>query len=347
MKIAPRNIESFLKAPPTDLHAVLVYGPDSGLVRERGKALIHAVVDDPADPFRIVELRAAELRDDPARLFDEAAAMSLTGGRRAVNLRDAADAHAGPLDDFLSDPVGDALIVVEAGNLGPRSKLRKLFEDSKAAGAAIPCYADEGRALSDVVSKTLADAGLRASRDAMAYLVANLGSDRMVSRSELEKLVLYMAGQSEVSLDDAMACVGDSAAMTLDDLVYSVAGGDLARLPRMQDRAIQEGIEPTAILRAAGRHFQRLHACAGLMAEGAPADSAVKSLRPPIFFRQADAFRDQLRLWRRTDLDRALDWLSEAEKNCKSTGFPAETVCHQTLLRLAASARALAGRRGG
>lgn len=347
MKIATRGIEGFLKAPPADLHAVLVFGPDSGLVRERSKALIGAVVDDPSDPFRIVELRIADLRDDPARLSDEAASMSLTGGRRAVNLRDAADAQAGLLADFLADPAGDALIVVEAGNLGPRSKLRKLFEDSKSAAAAIPCYADEGRGLADVVARTLADAGLRASRDAMAYLVANLGADRMVSRSELEKLVLYMAGQSEVSLDDAMACVGDSAAMTLDDLIYAVAGGNLTLLPRMQDRAIQEGIEPIAILRAAGRHFQRLHACAGLMAEGAPAEGAVKSLRPPLFFRQADAFTSQLRLWRRQDIDRALDWLSEAEKNCKSTGFPAETICHQTMLRLAASARALAGRRGG
>jgi DNA polymerase-3 subunit delta len=113
----------------------------------------------------------------------------------------------------------------------------------------------------------------------------------------------------------------------------------------MQDRAVQEGVEPIAILRALGRHFQRLHACAGLMAEGAPLDGAMKALRPPIFFRQADAFRAQLRLWGPADVNRALDWLTSAEKDCKSTGFPAETICHQTLLRLAASARALAGRR--
>ena len=243
------------------------------------------------------------------------------------------------------EPIGDALIVIEAGNLGARSKLRKAFEGSKTVAAAIPCYADDGRTLNEVISRTLAASGLRASRDAMAYLAANLGNDRMISRAELEKLALYMAGHEEVSLDDAMACVGDSASMTLDDLVDAAAGGNLKTLPKMQDRAVQEGIEPIAILRALGRHFQQLHACAGLMAEGMPLDGAVKALRPPVFFRRVDAFRAQLRLWGPGDVDRALDWLTGSEKECKTTGLPAETICHQTLLRLAASARALAGRR--
>lgn len=345
MKVAPRTIDAFVRNPPAAIRGVLVYGPDSGLVRERGRALVAATVEDPADPFRIAELNAAELRDDPARLADEAAAMALTGGRRAVSIRDAADTLAGLFADFLANPAGDALVVVEAGNLPPRSRLRRAFEDAKETGAAIPCYADEGRTLDAVIAESLGAAGLRVSRDAMAYLSANLGADRMVSRTELEKLSLYMAGHEEVSLDDAMACVGDSAAMTLDDLIFAAAGGNLAALPRLLDRSAQEGVEPIAILRAAGRHFQRLHATAGLMAEGMPSDGALKALRPPVFFRQADAFRAQMRIWGRSDLNRALDWITEAERQCKSTGMPAETICSQMLLRLAASARALAGRR--
>ena len=60
MKIAPRSIDSFVAAPPATLRAVLVYGPDSGLVRERGKMLMRAIVDDPDDPFRIATLEAAQ-----------------------------------------------------------------------------------------------------------------------------------------------------------------------------------------------------------------------------------------------------------------------------------------------
>jgi len=257
MKIAAGAAEKFVAAPPEAIRAVLIYGPDGGLVRERAGRVIAAIVDDPHDPFRVSELRPADLRDDPARLSDEAGALSLTGGRRLVHIREATDATANNLADFLADPVGDALVLVEAGTLGPRSRLRGAFEKAELA-AAVACYADDGRTLAPMIRATLSEANCHPSDDALAYLVANLGGDRLVSRSELEKLCLYMGPDGgEVTLTDAATCVGDSATMTLDDISFAVGGGDLGGLPRLLDRAHHEGAAPVGVLRAVSRHFQR------------------------------------------------------------------------------------------
>ena len=107
---------------------MLVYGPDSGLIRERADSLARQIVDDLDDPFRVSELDPAMLKDDPARLADEAAALSMTGGRRVVRLRPTSDQQADVIASFLADPMGDALIIVEAGELQARSKLRKAIE---------------------------------------------------------------------------------------------------------------------------------------------------------------------------------------------------------------------------
>jgi DNA polymerase-3 subunit delta len=232
------------------------------------------------------------------------------------------------------------LVVIEAGNLTPRSKLRKAFEDAKCA-AAIPCYADEGGALRDVISETLGQSSIRISADAMSFLLENLGSDRMVSRSELEKLRLYMGEGGEVTLEDAIACIGDSASMTLDDIAFAAASGNIDRLTHLMDRARREGLAAIGILRAVARHFQRLHLASGSVDEGKSADVAIKSLRPPVFFKQADIFRGQVRIWPTGRLGQALVSLSEAEVQCKTTGMPTDTICDQTLLRLGATARAL------
>lgn len=343
MKPSAAGTEAFLKNPPAKLRAVLLYGPDGGLVRERAEALVRTVVDDPGDPFRVAVLPAAALRDDPARLADEAQALALTGGRRAVRVRDAGDGLADLFDSFLATVAGDALVIVEAGNLGPRGKLRKLFEGADNA-AAVPCYADEGRALHGVIRDTLGARGIRVSPDAMAYLAANLGSDRMVSRTELEKLALYVGDGNEATLGDAVATVGDSAAMTLEDLAFAAAGGDLAGLARALDRAWREGAAPIGVLRATSRHVQRLHLAAGLVAEGRPPEAAVKALRPPVFFKQEEAFRSQLRRWPPQALGDALRRLTEAELLCKTTGMPAEIICAHTLTRLCTEASARRGR---
>lgn len=336
MKIATNIADSFVAAPPADIRAVLLYGPDMGLIQERAAALVKAVIDDPKDPFRIADLPAATLRADPALLADETAAMTLTGGRRLVRIRDAADTIAGIVSDFLAAPAtGGALVVAEASNLGPRSKLRKTFESAKDA-AAVACYADEGRSLEAVIRDTLGRNGLTVSPDAMTYLRTNLGSDRLVSRSELEKLSLYMGVDGgEVTLADAALSVGDSAMMTLDDIAFAAANGDTGKLPELLDRAHQEGTAAVALIRVVSRHFQRLHLVCALVETGTAIDTAMKTLRPPVFFKQAAAFQAQVRRWSSARLSIALDALGDAEKASKTTGMPAEVITHQTLLRLA------------
>src|SRR5215831_7686865 len=81
------EIDAFVARPDAARPAVLVFGPDLGLVRERVDAIIRASVDDPRDPFALVRLDGDELAADPVRLVDEAQTVPLFGGRRAIHLR--------------------------------------------------------------------------------------------------------------------------------------------------------------------------------------------------------------------------------------------------------------------
>ena len=53
-------------SPDRAIVAVLLYGPDHGLVRERADRLVSAVAGDANDPFRIAELSADAMKDDTA-----------------------------------------------------------------------------------------------------------------------------------------------------------------------------------------------------------------------------------------------------------------------------------------
>lgn len=340
MKIAGGRIEAFVRRPDPTVAAILVHGPDHGLVHERGDRLARTVVDDPSDPFRVVELTAADLKADPARLTDEAAAISLGGGRRLVRLREAGDPQAPVFSTFLESAVAaSALVLVEAGDLAKRSALRRLFEEAGNA-AAVPCYADDARSLAAVVSETLGAHGLRVAPDAQAFLVANLGADRSITRAELEKLAIYKGEPGTVTLEDAVACVGDSAATSMDDVVFAAAAGDLAGLEKALARAFNEGIAAIALLRTANRHFLRLHWLRGQVAAGKSIDQAVAGLRPPVLFLHADAVKAHVRRWPAERLGRALTILLEAELDCKTTGMPDIALCGRALLRIAQAARA-------
>ncbi len=351
MKLAASKVDQFIRQPDPRARSVLLYGPDRGLVRERADALARHVVADLADPFCVVELGPEQIKDDPARLADESAAISFTGGRRVVRMRPAGDAQADVFKAFLKNPLGDSLVVAEAGELAPRSRLRRLFEAADNA-AALPCYPDEGAGLRRVIEETLAGGGLSAEPVAVDFLASALGADRGATRSELEKLVTYMGGigldgasggtmgdTRRVTLADAEACVGDSSLITLDRVAIAAAAGDLAGLERRLGRAFLEGVTPVALLRATARHLQLLHRAAGLVEGGKPAAAAIKTFRPPLHFRLADALRDELPKWPVARAAGALDVLLEAEVACKSTGGPAEDLCSRALMQVAFAAR--------
>lgn len=338
MKLAAHDVDRFLRGPGAEVRAVLVYGPDTGLVRERTEAAMRTAVADLGDPFLVAELAAESVAKDPALLADEAAAIALTGGRRAVRVRDCGDAITEAVKSMLDRPIGDTLVVLQAGELGPRSTLRALMEKS-AQAAALPCYADDVRDLDRVIQEALAAESLSISPEASAFLAANLGSDRGITRTELTKLTLYARGKSRVELDDAMAVVGDSAAISLDDLCFAVTGGETAALDRALERSVQEGQSEVAVLRAIGRHLLRLQLAIDKAAQGEAFDRILKSFRPPLFFKRQGEFRRQMQSWSAERVGRALDFALAAELGCKSTGMPAAAVCGRALMQIAALAR--------
>ncbi len=340
MKLQGKAIDGFLARPDRRIRAVLVYGPDAGLVRERAGTLARTVVPDLADPFRVAELPARAVAAEGARLLDEVTALSLVGGRRLIRVRDGDETITPACAAlFAAAPPGDSLVVVEAGDLGARSRLRVLFETA-ALGAALPCYVEDESALRRVITDLSSDHGLVPDADALAFLAANLIGDRLVVKGELEKLALYMGSERRVGLEQVQAVIGDGASLlSLDDPVWAAAGGDFAALDKALARLYGESVAPVAILRAAQRHFQRLHWVQAELAAGTSVEGALSALKPPLFFKLRNTFLAQLRQWPLPALRQALERLTDAEIECKQTNMPDETLCARTLLQLAALAR--------
>lgn len=332
------QFDRMVKKPDPKIGALLIFGPDEGLVRERADAIARAVVDDLKDPFRVVELTGAAIKADPARLYDEAAALSMMGGRRVVRVRDVTDAGGEAMAEFLERQGDGALVVVEAGDLAKRSALRRAFEESD-RGAAVACYLDDPMQVKRVVAEGLKAANVSIGPEALEVATQRLGEDRAQSRGEIEKLALYVGSGNTATVDDVLASIGDGGVMTVDDIVMAAFDGDQAALDRATARAWTEGTSPVQVLRAVLRHVERLIAVNAAVAKGTPLKMAMDRLRPPVFFKIADRFRRQLGAWSDADLAAALDLALLAEIDCKSTGMPAEAVCARALMRIAQAAR--------
>lgn len=345
-----RAIKEFLASRALDIDAVLIYGPDGGLVRERADALARMLVNDFKDPFNYIELTDADLKEEPGRLSDEAAALSFAGGERVVRLRTSGEAAAKPAGNFLraldaGHVKPNGLVIIEAGELGPRSGLRKAFEKAKRA-AALPCYADAPADVRAMAQDAASAEELRFDEDALDLAVAVLGEDRGVSRAEIDKLILYKGpkdlrtGPGTITLEDVRASLVDGLGDAMDDAAAACADGAPARLSAALHKAGAAGASPIGLLRALQRQFARLQTAQSFVDSGDSAASAMKKLKPPVFFAEQRAFEQRLYKWRDgARLAQALRMLIGAEMEAKSSGAPQREIVERAALRLSLMAR--------
>jgi DNA polymerase-3 subunit delta len=180
--------------------------------------------------------------------------------------------------------------------------------------------------------------GLAVEPDALEWIVERLGGDRGQSRSEIDKLLLYKAGDGTktISLDDALAVLGDTAAIGVDDVVGATFDGDVVALDRALDRVFAEGGNPVQLVRALQRHVDQLHLVAGHAANGGNLESAMFKARGlPRGGPVRQRFERHLRTWPLPRLSAALQVILDAEQQCKTTGFPDETIARRLCQRLA------------
>ena len=346
MKITAKNIDGFVKKPSADALAILVYGPDEGLIRERLDIMTKSVVDDIRDPFGVVSFPGSDLTENPAKLQDEALSISMLGGKRVVRVRNASDKITSIVKEVLSAlKTGDNLILLEAGELSPRSSLRALLEKAK-NGAAVPCYIEDERDIGRVIRESLRASGYTVSSEALAYMAGNVTGNRAIARSEIEKIITYTGeGKKTISLDDVTACIGDSATLSLDNLAKNVASGQFAEAERILGKILSGGIPAVTVLRTLQNYFLRLHVTKSRMQKGEGMESAMRKLRPQIFFKNKGAFEAQLTNWSLPRMEQALTLLTEAETKCKQTASMPNTLCDRAVLSLSQIGLRVSGRR--
>ncbi|GBQ14352.1 DNA polymerase III subunit delta [Swaminathania salitolerans] len=317
--------------------AVLLHGDDAGLIRERARACVRLVGGSTDDPFRVAILDA----DQHARIEEEAGALSLIGGRRAVWVREVQDsALAGVMAALSLDT--DTLLVLEAPGLAARAKLRTTLEGHRSV-AVIGCYPEEGRALAGSLSGLFRDASVSIDRDALTWLSSVLGADRGAVRQEVEKLILYAGEGGRLGLDDVQDCIGDSATATLDDATSAAMAGDRVSADTALERALAEGLSPIALARACLSLMTRLGKVMGWMDEGKSRQEALKQLRPPVFFRKAESFGKALERWDRETLARACEAVQGFERACKQTGSPDLALSRRLIAQLCLGPRSFRG----
>jgi DNA polymerase-3 subunit delta len=334
--------DGFIQRLPTEIGFYLVHGLDEGLAHERVKAIIRSRIGDDSDLMRLVRLEGDAVARAPGALADEAYAISMFGGNRAIWIDAQARDLLPALEPLFVRPPTDCTIVIKAGQLKKGTGLRAAFESS-AARASIECYSDDASTLESLIDAEARAAGLAIAPEARAALVDMVGADRRTTRGEIAKLMLYARGRPQITAEDVEAIVSDAAPSNLDEVIDHALFGDLPAVETSLARFFHEGGEVDYLMIRLVARLTLLHRLRLEMDQGRSFDAACQALFVKLPPSARRALARQAERWTSESIAERLPAVRLASARVRTDSQLADVLASRALWTLAAQGRS--GRR--
>ncbi len=333
MKSVKASLNSALDRPANSIRFYLFYGPDEAGSRALAMRLLKGLGN--AEKFIVI---GSAVKSDPASLADEAGAMALFGGARALWIEPAGEEIVEGVSALLDAAASESAVVAVAGALRKTSGLLKLAE-SHSAALAHCSYVPEGRDMERVVGELARGVGLRVSPDVSQRLAAAANSNQAIAASELEKFALYLGASPATprdldhdTLDLLSADAAEGDLLKLGDL--ALAGRmealleELGRLPGGANDAIP-------VIRAVQRRLLMLAPLRARVERGEGVDGVMTSMGKALFWKDKDIVRRMLTAWSAERLTNASARVAELERQLMLSKAPEEASLAETLVMLA------------
>ena len=335
MKPAKGTLGRALDRPDPAVRFYLFYGPDDGQSRAHGERLLKGLE---AEKFAVSSQAA---KSDPAILADEAGAIGLFGGKRAIWVEPAGDEITPAVEALLEGTAVESPVIAIAGGLRKTSSLVKLAEAHSQALAHISYELNE-RDSERLVHELAREEGLLLASGIAGRIAAAAGNERGIIAQELTKIALYAGASTDrpVEIDrDALDEVGagaDGDWMRLGDLALA---GDLDELSRELDHSATDA-EPISVVRALQRRLLMLAPIRSLVERGQRPHDAVTSAGKSVFFKEKELVARLVSLWDSKALARVIERSGELERRLMSSDSPppAEAL-EEELVAIARTAR--------
>lgn len=335
-EIKSHEFESFLQRALSDHRLYVIFGPDRGLVSERAAQVAKRCGVALDDPFSVIKLDPADLQQNPGRLLDEVNTIGLFGGEKLVWLR-SSGSEKSLVDSFsilAQSPPEGSYVIVEAGDLKKGTGLRKVAEGSRSV-VAVPCYADDARAVNGLIDQELGQEGLRLSPGARVLLNEALGGDRLASRNEIRKLALYCRGMDMIDEAHVIEIVGDASAVSVDDAIDAVLKGDVDELHQAVRKIAASKTSMFLVLQACLKQFQLLDVMRAEMdGKRQQPGNVVALLGRHLHFRRKPLVEAALKIWTLPAIRRELARLQAAIYQSRTRQSLEDSIAMQTLLAI-------------
>ena len=294
-----------------NLNFFLFYGKNEGLKNQHIKQLL-----EKNNNSNVIKYDEKEILENEDIFFENILSNSLFESEKFIIINRSTDKISGIIIDLIERNINGVVIVVDAGLLEKKSKLRKLFEKEKDL-ACIATYPDTNEILSNLALAFFKKINVSISQQNINIIVDKCGGDRLNLENELEKIKFYLIEKKSISTEEILKLINLSENHTFYELIDNCLAKNKNKTINILNENSFSNEDCIIILRTFLFKAKKILGLSIEYEKNKDINKTINSAKPPIFWKEKDIIKTQLNKWNPEKIKELIYLINDIELQIK------------------------------
>ena len=254
----------------------------------------------------------SEILSNQENFFNNILSKSFFENEKLIIISRVTDKIKDIIEDILEKKINDLVIILNAGGLEKKSKLRSLFEKSKDT-VCVPFYEDNNQTLSAIVNKFFRDNKLSISQESINLITQRCRGDRKNLINELEKIKNFMRNRNKIEIKDLLKLTNLAENYSVSELIDSCLAKNKRKTINILNENNYSLEDCILIIRTFLMKSKKLLKLSDAAKNIKNIDEVISSFKPPIFWKDKEITKQQIRSWSYNSIEDLIYQINETE----------------------------------
>ena len=299
-----------LKKIPDKTIFYLLYGKNEGLKTDCIKQILEK------NNGKVFNYEEKQIKDEIESFYENILSNSLFESEKIIIINRASDKIFETIQDLINRNITNIIIIINAGILETRSKLRSLFE-KKDDLVCIPTYPDNNDTLSKLAVIFFRNENISISQENINLIIEKCNGDRNNLNNELNKIRNYAKDKKKLSSQEILKLINLSENYEISELIDNCLALNKNKITKILNENNYNNEDCIIILRTFITKAKKILKLAIKLEENKDINKTINSAKPPIFWKDKEIVKVQLSKWKPNKIKELIKNINNVELEIK------------------------------
>ena len=232
--------------------------------------------------------------------------------KKLIIIKEVSDKIRLEIENIIEKEITNVFIILISNVLEKKSKLRNLFEKNKKL-ISIPFYLENNQTLVGLASNFFKEKKIFISYETINILVSKSKGERKLLINELRKIEMYSKNKTSISASEINKLTNTSENYNINELVDNCLAKNSKHIKYLMNENNFNSEDSIVIIRTFLIKAKRLLNLVDIFDEKKNIEQTIASAKPPIFWKDKDVVKKQIKNWSLNQVKRLILEINEIE----------------------------------